>query len=305
MDKNAIEMAKDFELFGKRIEYIEPILKSEDDGIIINELSRICKKDPNQTRREIYELKEKDIINIENSKEKGKTGNKKYITLTEKGKILYYLFTQYFESTSKELINETNWKINNSIKRYRNSKSDIGKGKSLIYIREIIYTEIGKNNFNWIVTRDLINFINDFLKDLNNQNDSNKQQFFQILHILYSSGYIDDENINYLKSFLNKENIEECNRELTDIFAIAFFALKNKPNNKQFYRFLFFLIEKIQNLKSDYSNIIGSSREKIIHLPEHLKNKIFNDLDNMINESKVNDIPLIEILMEILSYVDR
>ena len=46
MDIKAIEMAKDFELFGKRIEYIEPILNKEDDGIIINELSRICKKDP-------------------------------------------------------------------------------------------------------------------------------------------------------------------------------------------------------------------------------------------------------------------
>lgn len=305
MDIKAIEMAKDFELFGKRIEYFDPILESGEEGIIINELARILPKDPNQTRREIIELKEKDIIKIEKAKDKGKTGNKKYITITEKGKILYYLFTQYFQSTSKELINESSWKINNSIKRYYDSKSDIGKDKTLIYIREIIYTEIGRDNFNWIITKDLINFINDFLKDLINQNDTNKYEFLQIMRLLYSYGYIDEDNIPYLRKFLIKEKLENYIREIINIFEITLFALKYESNNKSYYDFLFFIIEKIQNQNIDYTNILGSSRDKIISLPEDLKNKMFNDMDNFINESKNKDQPLIASLMEVLSYVNR
>lgn len=291
--------SKQIEVFGRKLKYIIKIFQSGDKGIFLKEMERQLKEHYTQVKRDIDELEEADIVKTIKKPIEGKQGIGKYVILTDNGKILYDSFIEYSKSIPKELEKEFIEKIDELIDRFYELKSDKGKQSAINSIREEINKKIALNKYYWDNVPKLKNFLNDFIININNYPHDTKDQFFITLRSLYTSGYLDTENLSNFLKFLKENDLEKATHELYFIIPIYFQALSKKPNNDIIYDFLMSTL-KITRNTGNIVNSLNSCSGIINQLPYNIKNKLINDLDEMLSESKENEQLIIEKVMDFL-----
>ena len=314
---------KDFEMFGKRIRIIQIINESGNEGIIKteinNKLIELSEKDyidSNQTRKEIDYLEELNIVKVQDAKSLGLTGNKKYVTLSEKGKMLYKYFFEFSRYIPTSLTEETINVMKNEIAEFKKKKSSKGKLVSMNELNNLVQTKIGFQKYDWTKFKMLHDFINDFIT-INNQPEIVTEKFYRFLSMLYTSGYYDKKNFENFETMLDKGKIEDHIKKLYYIIQIVLYSLVKEPDNDYNYQSLLSILEKLRFMELEQPDPLGASG-KMIYIGEHLisysnniivrelpksiVNRLSNDLDDMLIEFEDKKQPAIEKFMDILTY---
>ncbi|WP_455392098.1 winged helix-turn-helix domain-containing protein [[Eubacterium] cellulosolvens] len=298
--KEIKEFGRDFEMFGRRILHLHYITEAKDEGIIQNQLSKKIGKDSNTVRQELRELEKLGMVNRKKVTINGVKGYRIVYTLTDKGRILNKVFEQYIEFTPKYLERKIKKKINNAIERFYRAKTSIGKKNGLTNIKESIIIKISPNQYFWGDIPKLKKFLNDFLENFDDYDNPSKTEFIFIIDHLYLRGYSDEQNFEHFKEYLNKHKPEFCITELATVMRMIFIKLNKEPDNPKYFEFLKYILQKIKIL--DDSRIIDNSQNEIKFAPDSLKEKLFNELEEILLEDKEEPLVLIMKLMSLLSF---